>query len=259
MGSRAFDLFCGSSLSCTEGSTGVEIGIAFIIKKIIAWFLMPMPLGMMILVAALWFLHQGDHRRAKQFLLGTVVWFALVTHAYVSSLLLLPLESRHEKIGKIPAEVKYILLLGGDKERRAWEAIRLYRKIKGARIVTSGYSMHDKRSGAYKTSKLLIEAGVRPEDIVMQEDVKDTKEEAERMRTRVGESPFLLVTSAYHMPRSMILFQQEGLSAIAAPGDFNDRGEESIWSLFQAKHLQKTERAVHEYIGLLWVYLRGKG
>ncbi|MBN2249329.1 MAG: hypothetical protein JW682_03200, partial [Campylobacterales bacterium] len=132
----------------------MEIGIVFIIKKIIAWLLMPMPLGIMMLLIALWLLHHGKYRRAKQFLLGTIIWFGVVTHAHVSSLLLLPLESRYEKIRSIPAEVKYILLLGGDKERRAWEAVRLYRKIEGARIVTSGYSMHDRLSDAYKTSQL---------------------------------------------------------------------------------------------------------
>jgi uncharacterized SAM-binding protein YcdF (DUF218 family) len=167
------------------------------------------------------------------------------------------LETEYEKIEKIPAEVEYILLLGGDKERRAWEAIRLYHRVKNAKIITSGYAMHDRLSDAYKASRLLIEAGVKPEDIMIQEDVKDTREEAERMKERVGDRPFLLVTSAYHMPRSMLLFQKEGLAPIAAPADFNDRGEDSIWSLFQARHLQKTERAFHEYIGLLWIYVRG--
>ncbi|MFT7880062.1 MAG: ElyC/SanA/YdcF family protein [Sulfurimonas sp.] len=231
--------------------------MAFIIKKIIAWLLMPMPIGMMMLFTALWLHHRGRSRRAKQLLVGTVLWFGVVTHAQISSLLLLPLESQYEKIGQVPAEVEYILLLGGDKERRAWEAVRLYHRLKGAKIVTSGYSMHGKDSDAYKASKLLIEAGVDPEDIIMQEDVKDTKEEAVKMKERVGDRPFLLVTSAYHMPRSMLLFQQEGLTPIAAAGDFNDRSEDSIWSLFQARHLQKTERAFHEYIGLLWSHLRG--
>ncbi|MDM5270963.1 YdcF family protein [Sulfurovum sp. zt1-1] len=235
----------------------MELGIAFLLKKTIAWLLMPMPLGMIVLVTAIWLLHIGNVRRATYFILGSIIWFAIVTHASISSLLLLPLESQYKKIEQVPSNVKYILLLGGDKERRAWEAIRLYKMIEGVKIVTSGYSRHDKLSDAYKASKLLVEAGVRAEDIVMQEDVKDTREEAAKMKERVGTGPFLLVTSAYHMPRSMILFQQEGLYPIAAPGDFNDRGEDSIWSLFQARHLQKTERAFHEYIGLLWIYLRG--
>ena len=236
----------------------MDIGIAFLLKKMIAWVLMPMPLGMMILLIGVWLLQIRSYKKAKRFLLGSFIWFAIVTQAHISSLFLLPLEAQYEKIKKVPSNVKYILLLGGDKERRAWEALRLYHQSEGAKIVTSGYSMHDKLSDAYKASKLLIEAGVHPEDIVMQEDVKDTIEEAGRMKKRVGGRPFLLVTSAYHMPRSMILFQQEGLSPIAAPGDFNDRGEDSIWSFFQARHLQKTERAFHEYIGLLWIYLREK-
>lgn len=235
----------------------MEVGMAFMIKKVISWLLMPMPLGMLLFLFAVWLLHIGNVRKAKRFLLASFIWFAVVTHAYVGSLLLLPLESRYKKIEQVPKDVKYILLLGGDKERRAWEALRLYKKIEGAKIITSGYSRYDKLSDAYKASKLLTQGGVRAEDIMMQEDVKDTKEEAAKMKERVGNKPFLLVTSAYHMPRSMLLFQQEGLSPIAAPGDFNDRGEDSLWSLFQARHLQKTERAFHEYIGLFWTYIRG--
>jgi uncharacterized SAM-binding protein YcdF (DUF218 family) len=78
------------------------------------------------------------------------------------------------------------------------------------------------------------------------------------MKQRVGDQPFLLVTSAYHMPRAMMLFRKEGLRPIAAPGDFNDRGEDSIWALGTANQLEKTEKAWHEYIGLAWTYLRGQ-
>lgn len=235
----------------------MEFGAAFLLKKVIGWLLMPMPIAAAIFLSALWALRRKRHKRAAYFLSAGILWLGLVSHAHLSSLLLWPLESRYSRLEEVPSDAKYILLLGGDKERRAWEAVRLYHTLENARIITSGYSMHDKISDAHKTMRLLVESGVREEDILMQEEVKDTKEEAIRMKQRVGADPFLLVTSAYHMPRSMLLFQKEGLNPVAAPGDFNDRGDDSIWSLFQAKHLQKTERAFHEYIGLLWACLRG--
>jgi uncharacterized SAM-binding protein YcdF (DUF218 family) len=236
----------------------MELGVTFLLKKIVAWILMPMPLGILIFVIALWALYTHKVIRAKRFLIAGLVWFGIMSHSYVGSLFLLPLESQYTKLEKVPQGVKYILLLGGDKEKRAWEAVRLYQLVDGVKIITSGYSMHDKISDAQKTAELLEEAGVPSQDILMQEQVKDTKEEAMRMKQRVGGQPFLLVTSAYHMPRAMMLFKKEGLHPIAAPCDFNDRGEGSLWALGTAKQLEKTEKAWHEYIGLAWTYLRGQ-
>lgn len=58
------------------------------------------------------------------------------------------------------------------------------------------------------------------------------------------------------MPRSMKLFQKEGLNPIAAPADFNSPNEDGLTSILQGKQLKKTEQALHEYLGLLWFELR---
>ncbi len=236
----------------------MELGLTFLLKKFLAWILMPMPLGILIFILALWSLYTHKIIRAKGYLIAGLLWFAILSHSYVGSLFLFPLESQYVKLDKIPNDIKYILLLGGDKEKRAWEAIRLYQMVNGAKIITSGYTLHDVIPDAQKTAELLKEAGVSSRDILMQEKVRDTKEEAIKMKERVGDKPFLLVTSAYHMPRAMMLFEKEGLHPIAAPADFTDRGEDSIWLLGTAKQLEKTEKAWHEYIGLAWTYLRGQ-
>ena len=247
----------------------MELGVTFLLKKILAWILMPIPFGILIFIIALWALYTHKVTRAKRFLIAGLVWFGIISHSYVSSLFLLPLESQYAKLDKVPQGVKYILLLGGDKEKRAWEAVRLYQMVDGVKIITSGYSMHDRISDAQKTADLLKEAGTIANEVIIDLTKKlhefeskgyfeDTKEEAIRMKQRVGEQPFLLVTSAYHMPRAMMLFKKEGLNPIAAPGDFNDRGGDSIWALGTAKQLEKTEKAWHEYLGLAWTYLRGQ-
>ncbi len=48
---------------------------------------------------------------------------------------------------------------------------------------------------------------------------KDTEEEAAAVKQAIGDAPFLLVTSASHLPRAMIFFQQEGLNPLPAPGE----------------------------------------
>ena len=62
--------------------------------------------------------------------------------------------------------------------------------------------------------------GVSKYNILMQEEPRDTEEEALYVKRIVKNKPFILVTAAYHMPRAMELFKKEGLSPIAAPTNF---------------------------------------
>lgn len=64
------------------------------------------------------------------------------------------------------------------------------------------------------------------------------------------------MTSAYHMPRAMKIMQREGTNPIAALDDFNRPEEDGINSIFRSDHLEKTEHALHEYLGLLWLFLK---
>jgi len=218
--------------------------------------LMPLSLGIFFALLALWFLHKENIKKAKKYLYFSILWIALVSYAPFASLMLYPLEKVYPKLEKIPSNIEYILFLGGDKEKRGWEVLRLYQKIPNVKIITSGYALHDHISEADKTAKLLIEAGIKKEDILTQSKVKDTQEEAQEMRKRVGEKAFILVTSAYHMPRAMKFFKQEGLNPIPAPSNFNNPDEDGIFSVFQSKQLRKTEHAWHEYLGLLWMSIK---
>jgi len=174
------------------------------------------------------------------------------------NLMLKPLESSYPKLEKIPENIHYILLLGGDRKKRAWEALRLYHKIPNVKVITSGYSLHDKVSDANKTLELLVESGIPRENLLMQDMAKTTYEEALTIKKRVGDKPFILVTAAYHMPRTIRLFQKVGLKPIPAPADFNRPKEYGTFSTLQSIHLQHTEHAWHEYMGLLVYKLQGK-
>ncbi|MCK5917275.1 MAG: YdcF family protein [Cocleimonas sp.] len=229
--------------------------VGFLIKKGISFFLMPLTIAIMLGAMALWSLHKGHIKKAKRYLVVMMLWIAIITSAPISNLLISPLESQYNRLEQIPANVEYILFLGGDKERRAWEVLRLYQQMPNATIITSGDSLYDAESDAFKTARFLQEVGIKKENILMQEDAKDTKDEAQAIKKRIGTKPFLLVTSAYHMPRAMKLFQREGTNPIAAPGDFNHPEEDGMNSIFRSEHLEKTERALHEYLGLLWLFL----
>lgn len=234
----------------------MSLGLGFWLKKVIAFWLMPLSVGIILGLIGLWLLFRHQLRWAKRLLVASLVWIALVSYAPVGDWLLAPLERQYSRLDTVPDNVQHILLLGGDRKHRAWEAIRLYQKMPSATIITSGYSMHDTVSDAQKAATLLQEAGVKPEAIIMETQVKDTIEEAIAIQKRLGDQPFLLVTSAYHMPRAMKIFESMGVHPIPAPGDFNDPNEDGVTSILRGKQLRKTEKAVHEYIGLLWLEVK---
>lgn len=230
--------------------------LSFLIKKIISVGLMPLSLGVTLALIALWQLYQNNIKATKTYLSISILWIFLISYAPFANLMLAPLEKSYSKLETIPLDIEYILLLGGDRKNRAWEALRLYQKIPHVKIIASGHSLHDKISDADKAAKLLEESGINNEDILTQKKAKDTLEEALYMKMRVGTKPFILVTAAYHMPRAMNMFQQVGLHPIAAPANFNNPNESSIFTIFQAKQLRKTEKAWHEYLGLLFFEIK---
>ena len=236
----------------------MNVELSFMLKKMFSVLFMPMSIGLIFLFVTFALLYFNKIKKAKKYLTVSMLWMLLISWAPFGNLMLYPLESVYPKLEKIPTNIEYILLLGGDRDKRAWEAVRLYHKLPNVKIITSGFSLHDSVSDAKKTKNLLIESGVLEEKILMQELAKTTFEEAEHMKKRVGEKPFILVTAAYHMPRTIALFKKAGLNPIPAPANFNKPDEDGVMSILQSKQLEKTEHAWHEYLGLLVYKLQGK-
>ena len=236
----------------------MQVELSFMVKKIISVALMPLSIAIILASVALLFLYLNKPKKAKRYIIYSVVWTLLISSSFVGNLMLKPLESSYPRLEKIPKDIEYILLLGGDRKKRAWEALRLYHKIPNVKVITSGYSLHDTLSDAQKTLKLLVESGIPKERLLMQDMAKTTYEEAIEMKKRVGEKPFILITAAYHMPRAMALFKKAGLNPVAAPADFNRPEEYGLFSTLQGVHLQHTEHAWHEYLGLVVYKIQGK-
>ena len=234
----------------------MELG--FILKKILSAILMPLSLGLFLGIIGLWFLYKENIKKAKLFLTISFILISIISYVPFSNFLISPLETKYQKLEKIPQNVEYILLLGGDMENRAWEVLRLYNKIQNVKIITSGYAGSSKIPEAIKTAKILEDIGICRDNIIIHSKPKDTKEEAIKIKQVLGEKPFILITSAYHMPRAIALFKKEGLNPIPAPTDFKVKDSNKALSLPNGSNLKKTEIAWHEYLGLLWGKLRGQ-
>ena len=67
-----------------------------------------------------------------------------------------------------------------------------------------------------------------------------------------------LVTHAWHMPRSVMMFEQQGIKVTPAPTMFTSDVTYSDWSYYVpvASALYDVRKALHEYIGILWYKLK---
>ena len=101
--------------------------------------------------------------------------------------------------------------------------------------------------------------GMQEQDILLEEESRDSKDQARILKSRIGDSPFLLVTSGNHMRRAVSLFQRQGMNPIPAPTAFittTEHDPDAIWIPFPNMGAVGTSyRAMHENLGLLWAKL----
>ena len=259
----------------------------FILKKIISSFLMPVTFSLLILITGLVLLWFTKRQRAgKIFVTLGVCVLLFFSYTAASDHLLGPLEKRYETAAiqldnRVKSEdmkpVKFIVVLGGghisDSKLpvtsqvgeatlvRLVEGIRLYRKYTGARLILSGGQVFDPVPEALKMANLAQELGVNEDDILLESESKNTVDEAHLIKPMVNNEPFLLVTSASHMPRAMIIFQHLGMNPIPAPTGHKVKDRQTFDpSLFfpNAENLLKAESGAHEYLGILWLKLGGQ-
>lgn len=245
----------------------------FIFKKIVSAFLLPIPIGLFLLLISFLYLIFNSYKKAKIFLALTFLWFFLFSFQPFANALLSPLENTYKDLLKTP-KVEYILVLGSEHRsdddlsitsqvkgiaiNRLVEGIRHYKNLENVKLIVSGYGGFDKNSHAYMQERLAISLGVNPSDIIRLDSPKDTKEEAVETKKILADKPFILVTSAFHMKRSALLFQKEGLNIIPSPTSHLAYEATSLSSYFEAFNIRKCEMAIHEYLGLMYSWLRNE-
>jgi len=228
----------------------------FILKKFISLFVMPLNFSLILMLIGIVFLYKKKYKLSKVFLTVSFIIICFIGYPQGANILLKPLESQYTTLKIIPTDVKYIVLLGGDKKNRAWEALRLYHNINDAKIITSGYSSTQKEPEAFKTARLLNSAGVKKSDIIIFPNPKDTKEEAIEIKKYLKEQKFILVTSASHMPRVMKIFNNVGLKPIPSATAYWIKDTDKVYTLTSGYSIMKSEMAIHEYVGILWEELK---
>jgi uncharacterized SAM-binding protein YcdF (DUF218 family) len=149
---------------------------------------------------------------------------------------------------------------------RVFAMLQLAHRFPSARIIYSGGSgnlIPDSAVEAPVAGRLLEDFGLANGRVVLEKESRTTEENATYTRKLIAEKPgqrWLLVTSAWHMPRAMGLYRKAGLDVEAYPVDFRSRGWSDATATFNriSYGLSLADVAVHEWVGLLAARLGGK-
>jgi uncharacterized SAM-binding protein YcdF (DUF218 family) len=218
----------------------------------------------------------------RKLLIATVVLLAICGFSPLGYWVLYPLESRFPPWDASRGAPDGIVVLGGaiDADLSAERGVAVYRgavdrviataalarRYPNARIIYSGGSANlvsdDAKEADYALA-VFESLGVPRERLTMERRSRNTRENAEFSKAiaapKSGER-WLLVTSAFHMPRSIGLFRKAGFTVEPYPVDWHSGGRADLltFSPIAVDGLERTDIGIREWMGLVAYWATGK-
>jgi uncharacterized SAM-binding protein YcdF (DUF218 family) len=259
----------------------------FYLAKIF-WFLaQPSTLIALLIAYGAILIWTGWARWGRRFVSAGAVLLLLVGLSPLGNALILPLEDRFPRANlKWPRTPAGFIILGGaevpliskarvapsvnEAAERLIEAVTLASAFPEAKIAISGGDagiLYKSGPEAASSASLLTSLGVAKERFVIEEESRDTYENAVELKAsleKLGligpQKRWVLVTSAFHMPRAIGAFRQAGFAVEAWPVDYRTRGKDDLLRPFDkvSEGLRRTDAATREWVGLLAYWLAGR-
>ena len=242
----------------------------YIIKIIYSTFFLPP--GIFIIALLCLTIRLFRHRRkiaAMLLVLTTLFYFSTIS--VVSDPIIRSLESRHPPEATVSGDV--IILLGGGATmdtpnlggqghlsshaaNRLLTAAQLYHKYKLPIIVSGGKVLETTGTEAEITRLILLDLGIPDNKILVENQSRNTTENAllsKKIMEQHNVIRPILVTSAFHMPRSVLQFAKAGITVTPYPADYqtNVTSQLTIFDFIpSAEALKNISLSAKEYIGL---------
>ena len=163
------------------------------------------------------------------------------------------------KTGAFTPDGQPAAVLAAEAQARLVHGYLIARDLNLPIVVSGGRVLDDERvpAEAVVASETLRRLGMPAEAILTEERSRTTFENARFVRESFGFERVILVTSAYHMPRSLFSFAAAGLDALPAPTAFrtDQRPFQPYMLLPNARALHDTATAFRERLGMLWYRL----
>lgn len=246
----------------------------FLLTKLISALLL-LPGAIILCLAVIAYMLIQQKRKSGYTLAALTAGFYLLTTAFGSNLLLKPLEEQYPaKLVKPEAivvlgggallrhdELYQLGMLSEASASRLLTALQLYQMYNVPIIVSGGAPTENSGNEAEISKGILLNAGIPAEKIIVENKARNTKENIEKLAAIVQEKQLksiYLVTSAFHMPRSMLICQDnaklQNIDVIPYPCNYqtSDHDKLNIFSFLPNQSaLNSSYLALHEYLGLL--------
>ena len=254
----------------------------FILSKILGFFTLPSDIAATLAALGVLLLFTRFKRFGRALATLGVVLLVVAGLTPLGNALMLPLEQRFPPWDPSRGAPTGIIVLGGaigpeisaargtpdlnESAERITATAALAQKYPQARIVYSGGNARLVLTGGIEADyaiDLLESLGVARLRILAERQSRNTIENAEFSKQLIQPKPgerWLLVTSAYHMPRAIGAFRRAGFPVEAYPVDWRTRGPIDLWLPFESvtAGLRRTDTAVHEWIGLVAYWMTGR-
>lgn len=256
----------------------------YVLSKVAFFLIAPSHLCLIALGTGITLLIWTSRRRlARGLVFLGFVGLVILGFSPAGSLMLYPLEERFSAPADITAQpYDGIILLGGfedgniskgrktlsllDAGERLTETLRLANKLPDAKVIFSGGAgsiFLEANDAGGAVGQYFRDVGISAERIVVERASRNTWENAiftKELLKPSAQSRYLLVTSAYHMPRAMGIFRKVGFNVVAYPVDYRLSGPEELSRPFSTlpNGLKRVDIAAKEYIGLLAYWLSGR-
>lgn len=256
-------------------------------SKLLPLFIYPLGLTCLLLLVGL-FLSFRKSRFTFIPILLSLILLLTAGNPRTANFLLQSLEYQYPPLPKLPSADAIVVLGGSTKPisppriladlnehgDRIIYAAKLYKEEKAPLIILSGGRIQwfgQDNSEAQDMAEILELMGIPTEAIIQEGNSFNTYQNAIYTQKILEEkeiNSILLVTSAFHMPRSLAIFRRLGINPIPAPTDFfvseqelaapNYSTESKILSFFpEPNNIAHTTLVIKEYIGTLVYRLRG--
>lgn len=246
----------------------------FIVKKLVTHCLLPPGIFIMLLLLAFIFLK----RRLKFLALLFALLIYILSIGPTKDLLLIPLENSFTipSLEEVKTGDAYVVLgggvydnapdvdgkgtLSGDALARVLTAYKLYR-ISKKPVILSGGRIFDRVAEAEVAKRTLLSLGVSEKDIITESKSMDTYENAQFVKELSDKhkiSRIILITSAYHMKRSHLLFSKHFREIIPYPAGYltSRVGYDVLSFLPSAAALADLSLAMKEYMGIAFYRIK---
>lgn len=253
----------------------------FYVSKLVWLLFSPDSLLLILIILNLALLYLGKIKYAKRLLTTISLILIIISLFPIGELLLYPLESRFQTNPALPEKIDGIVILSGSEAAKlshVWKQVELgdaaernlsfltlARQYPKAKLIFTGGTgslTNQKYKGADVAKKLFQQQGFDTARISFERQSRNTYENviySKELVKPIKNENWILITTGWHMPRSVGIFCKANWSVIPYPVDHQtNKGDLFRIDFDLADNLKTLKTAIKEYMGLFAYYFSGK-